>query len=69
MFVTPAAAKKQHGPSCAHIREALAGGKSAEDVSKDMKVSEATVQRCSTNKAKPAAHGSAKNSPSNSATK
>jgi hypothetical protein len=62
MLVGPAAAKKQRGPSCPHIREALAGGKSAEDVAKDMKVSAATVQRCSANKGKPAAHRSAKNS-------
>jgi hypothetical protein len=69
MFATPAAAKKQHGPSCARIRQALAGGQSADDVAKDMKVSAATVQRCSANKAKPAAHRSVKSSSTTSSTK
>jgi hypothetical protein len=69
MFAAPAAAaRKQHGPSCTRIRDALAGGQSADDVAKDMKVSAATVQRCSATKAKAPAHRSAKSS-SNSSSK
>ena len=32
--------------SCAKIKEAMAAGKTAEDVEKEMKVSAATVKRC-----------------------
>jgi hypothetical protein len=67
MLATPAGAKK--GPSCARIRAALASGQSADDVAKDMKVPAATVQHCSTTKAKPASHRTAKNAATNPSTK
>jgi len=38
--------------SCAKIKEAMAAGKTAEDVEKEMKVSGATVKRCTAAPAK-----------------
>ena len=38
--------------SCAKIKEAMAAGKTAEDVEKEMKVSAATVKRCTAAPAK-----------------
>ena len=63
--VSPAAATtakhKHHTVTCKQIKEAISGGKSAEDVQKDMHVSEARVKQCtapaaaSAKKAAPAA--------------
>jgi hypothetical protein len=48
------AARKAHhaAVSCAKIKEAMAAGKTAEDVEKEMKVSAATVKRCTAAPAK-----------------
>jgi len=43
--------------SCAKIKEAMAAGKTAEDIEKEMKVTAATVKRCT---AAPAKSGSKK---------
>jgi len=49
-----AARKRAHHAtvSCAKIKEAMAAGKTAEDVEKEMKVSGATVKRCTAAPAK-----------------
>ncbi len=55
---SPALGKAHHAAaSCAKIKEAMAAGKSAEDVEKEMKVSATTVKRCT---AAPAKSGSKK---------
>jgi hypothetical protein len=43
-------AKKQahHGVSCKQIKDAMASGKSADDVVKDMKTTQAHVKSCTT---------------------
>ena len=48
------AARKGHraGTSCAKIKEAMAAGKTAEEIEKEMKVSAETVKHCTTAPAK-----------------
>jgi len=49
LLASPAVARKRaarHTVSCKQIKEAVASGKSAEDVAKEMKVSEARVKAC-----------------------
>ena len=49
--VAPATAKKKaakHSVSCKQINEAIAGGKSAEEVAKDLKTTDAHVKSCAT---------------------
>lgn len=50
LVVSPVAAKKhgaKHtGPTCKQIKEAMAGGKSADDVQKDMHVTAGRVKDC-----------------------
>jgi hypothetical protein len=48
--VTPAMAKKAHhtAVTCQKIKDAIASGKTADDVAKEMKVSAARVKACTT---------------------
>ena len=41
-----AAKKGAHGPTCKQIKDAIASGKTADDVAKDMNVSAARVKSC-----------------------
>ena len=52
---SPATAAKRaakHTVPCKQIKEAIAGGKSAEDVAKDLKTTDAHVKACTTPSAK-----------------
>lgn len=49
LLVSPAVAKhaaRHSGVTCKQIKDAIAAGKSADDVAKDMKVSAARVKAC-----------------------
>ena len=47
LAVSPADAKtRHHRVSCKQIKDAIAAGKSEEDVAKDLKVSATTVKHC-----------------------
>jgi hypothetical protein len=48
-----AAKKAAHGPTCKQIKDAVASGKTADEVAKDMNVSAARVKTCT---APPAKH-------------
>jgi hypothetical protein len=50
-FATTAKHTKHH-VTCKQIKEALDGGKSSEDVQKDLHVTEARVKQCTTSTAK-----------------
>jgi hypothetical protein len=51
LVAAPVSAAKRHaarhaGPTCKQIKDAIASGKSADDVAKDMKVSATRVKNC-----------------------
>jgi hypothetical protein len=64
LVATPAVAKKHaaHQPSCKQIKDAIASGKSADDVAKDMKVTATRVKSCTAPPSKHPAHHAAKQS-------
>ena len=47
-----AAKKAAHGPSCKEIKDAVASGKTADEVAKDMNVSASKVKSCTAPSAK-----------------
>jgi len=47
LMASPAVAKTHHRVTCKQIKDALAGGKSEDEVAKDLKVSASTVKHCS----------------------
>ena len=52
LAASPAAAKTTHKVSCKKVKEALASGKSAEDVATELKTTVAHVNHCSNPSAK-----------------
>ena len=52
LVASPAGAKTSHKVSCKQIKEALASGKSAEDVAADLKTSVSHVNQCSKSSSK-----------------
>ena len=52
LAASPVVAKTQHKVSCKQIKEALASGKSAEEVATDLKTSVSRVNQCSKPSAK-----------------
>ena len=55
LVASPATATKKkakHTVSCQQIKDAIAGGKSAEEVAKDLKTTDAHVKSCTTSSAK-----------------
>ncbi len=51
LVAAPASAARRHaahhaGPTCKQIKDAMASGKSADDVAKDMKVTPERVKKC-----------------------
>jgi hypothetical protein len=60
LIAAPVGAKTRHASPCRRIQDALAAGKTASQVSKELKVSAATVKRCTPPAAK-SGEGSAAN--------
>jgi hypothetical protein len=54
----PVGARVRHAPPCKRIQEALAAGRTPEQVAQDLKVSAATVKRCTPSTAKGQSAGS-----------